>query len=164
MCALVIALTACTGDKAQRPAISDTPVEESGSKTASPGSVVRTSEGRISAQGGEVLLTIEQGRRLPRYVIHNKTDAVIGYGYPYVFSTKRGGTWREIKNHPRCVFTLPLLMVQPEERSNVMRIGRCNEQGETEIPTPGLYRIEKVVELADGSRVPIFATFRVSFG
>lgn len=164
VCAAAIALIGCTS--VQQSLSVNAPVEKSQSGTAPPESDERVSEGRVSAQGGEVVLSVEpdslDGKGLPRYVIVNETDEVIGYGYPYVFSTKRGGIWREIKNHPRCVFILPLLTVQPGERSEAMEIGRCDKEGEAEIPLPGSYRIGKEVELADGSRVPISATFKVA--
>ena len=168
LCAMVVASSACVGDGATRNGVDavGTPVEESeGSPSPTPSSG-KASAGRISVQGGEVVLKIQpgslDGKRPPLYRIVNRTVGEIGFGYPYVLSIKENGTWGEIKNHPRCVFTLPLLLLQPGERSEAMTIGRCDEDGGTQLPSPGLHRVEKQVELADGSRIPISATFEVT--
>ncbi len=156
--ALLVAATACTPNGGSAPAAPVTREQHPSTGATSPpqtkctGSAARS----ISREQHRVRLVVTPCRvapgEAPRLVLANTGNTTLGYSFPFKLEKKTASGWRWINR--RQGFPIPLIYLQPGQRSDPERIAVYLKKPTPVRLRPGLYRVSKDLDLTAGKPRP----------
>ena len=171
MCGLALALisTACTSNPQLDAAVGPSPTA-SVSNIAEPGTANRctgTATKSVSGQTRKVRIKIAPCRvspgEAPTLRLENTGTTTLGYGPGFRLEKETDAGWRSVNN--RQAFTLPLVYLEPGDRSDAEEVAIYLGKPEPIPLDPGVYRVTKSIDLTPGKpqppRMSVSRQFRV---